>query len=56
MLCFVNRILVDELLKTISALTGDRRFEDEMNQKIVRKDGGIMRLEFLDKAEESLIE
>ena len=47
---------VDELLKTISALTGDRRFEDEMNQEIVRKDGGIMRLEFLDRAEESLIE
>ena len=43
---------VDELLKTISALTGDRRFEDEMNQEIVRKDGGIMRLEFLDRAEE----
>ena len=45
-------IHVDELLKTISALTGDRRFEDEMNQEIVRKDGGIMRLEFLDRAEE----
>ena len=43
---------VDELLKTISALTGDKRFEDEMNQEIVRKDGGIMRLEFLDRAEE----
>ena len=28
---------VDELLKTLSALTGDRRFENETNQRIIRK-------------------